>query len=131
MATLKQRLSTRQQAILDFIRGFVRDHGYPPTVREIGTNVGISSTSVVDYNLRILTERGLLKRDQEISRGISLVEDDEPEPVPTMTTTLSSFWSNFAAMSVSSFRAGLLARSLGWSLLACGCEPAVRANRCR
>ncbi len=82
MATLKQRLSTRQQAILDFIRGFVRDHGYPPTVREIGQNVGISSTSVVDYNLRILTERGLLKRDQEISRGISVIEDEEaPEPV--------------------------------------------------
>ncbi len=83
MATLKQRLSARQQAILDFIRGFVRDHGYPPTVREIGTNVGISSTSVVDYNLRILTERGYVKRDQEISRGISVIEDEEaPEPVP-------------------------------------------------
>lgn len=82
MATLRQRLSARQQAILDFIRGFVRDHGYPPTVREIGQNVGISSTSVVDYNLRILTERGYVKRDQEISRGISVIEDEEaPEPV--------------------------------------------------
>lgn len=77
MATLRQRLSARQQAILDFIRGFRRDRGYPPTVREIGLNVGISSTSVVDYNLRILTERGYLRRDQEISRGISVIEDEE------------------------------------------------------
>jgi repressor LexA len=82
MAALRQRISQRQQAILEFIRGFIRSHGYPPTVREIGQNVGISSTSVVDYNLRILTERGYLKRDQEISRGISLIEDEEaPEPV--------------------------------------------------
>jgi repressor LexA len=82
MAALRPRISPRQQAILEFIRSFTRGHGYPPTVREIGLNVGISSTSVVDYNLRILTDRGYLRRDQEVSRGISLIEDEEaPEPV--------------------------------------------------
>ena len=89
MAALRQRISARQQAILEFIRTFVRGHGYPPTVREIGQNVGISSTSVVDYNLRILTDRGYLRRDQEISRGISLIEDEEAPPEPVSLNFLN------------------------------------------
>ena len=68
-------LTSRQQRILEFIEAFVLDHGYPPTVREIGQAVSISSTSVVDYNLGALERRGLLRRDREISRGIELVGD--------------------------------------------------------
>jgi repressor LexA len=44
-------LSDRQQRILQFIYEFTDTHHYPPTIREIGDNVGISSTSVVNYNL--------------------------------------------------------------------------------
>src|SRR5947208_11827214 len=79
MAIDTRRLSTRQQQMLDFIKSFTMRRGYPPTVREIGDAVTISSTSVVDYNLRALAKRGYLRRDAEISRGIELLgEDAEP-----------------------------------------------------
>ena len=66
-------LSTRQQAMLEFIQRFTHDHRYPPTIREIGQDVGISSTSVVNYNLNILERERLIERDKEVSRGIKLI----------------------------------------------------------
>jgi len=68
-------LSERQQRILGFIREFLADRHFPPTIREIGEKVGISSTSVVKYNLDALERKGLIERDGEISRGIRLVEE--------------------------------------------------------
>ncbi len=65
-------LSQRQQHILEFIRQYGEEHGFPPTIREIGQAVGISSTSVVKYNLEQLEKKGLLERSNEISRGIRL-----------------------------------------------------------
>ena len=65
-------LSERQQAIMEFILRFTQGNHYPPTIREIGQNVGISSTSVVNYNLNILEREGLIERDKEVSRGIKL-----------------------------------------------------------
>jgi len=50
-------LSERQQRMLQFIRQFMRENRYPPTIREIGQAVGISSTSVVNYNLNILEQK--------------------------------------------------------------------------
>ncbi|MBI2942282.1 MAG: transcriptional repressor LexA [Chloroflexi bacterium] len=70
-------LSTRQQRILTFIRDFQNEHSYPPTVREIGQAVEISSTSVVDYHLKALFRAGYLHRDPDVSRGLSLVESEE------------------------------------------------------
>ena len=67
-------LSTRQQRILDFIRRFSREHGFPPTIREIGEQVGISSTSVVSYNLNALEKKNRIERDRSVSRGLRLVE---------------------------------------------------------
>jgi repressor LexA len=67
-------LSLRQQKILDFIRRFSRDHGFPPTIREIGEEVGISSTSVVNYNLNALEKKRLIERDRNVSRGLRLTE---------------------------------------------------------
>jgi len=67
-------LSERQQRMLQFIRQFMRENRYPPTIREIGRAVGISSTSVVNYNLNILEQKGLIDRDRAISRGIKLAE---------------------------------------------------------
>lgn len=66
-------LSERQQAIMEFILRFTQDNQYPPTIREIGHNVGISSTSVVNYNLNILETKGFIERDKEVSRGIKLI----------------------------------------------------------
>jgi repressor LexA len=65
-------LSQRQKRILQFIRDHQSEHGYPPTIREIGNAADISSTSVVDYNLRVLQREGLIRRDREVSRGLGL-----------------------------------------------------------
>ncbi|MEN8097778.1 MAG: transcriptional repressor LexA [Chloroflexota bacterium] len=71
----KKTLTKRQKAILDFIRSFLTENGFPPTVREIGEAVSISSTSVVSYNLNRLVERGHLLREKELSRGLRLTSD--------------------------------------------------------
>ena len=67
-------LSTKQQAILDFLRQFIRDKDYPPSIRDIQLGCSISSTSVVDYNLRILQRDGYLNRLPDVSRGIELLD---------------------------------------------------------
>lgn len=66
-------LSLKQQNIIDYIHRFLGDRGYPPTVRDIVSGCGISSTSVVAYNLAILEKKGYLNRHREISRGIELL----------------------------------------------------------
>jgi repressor LexA len=66
-------LSPRQQAILDFIGNFLDENDYPPTIRDIQQELGISSTSVVDYNLKVLEERDYIRRNRNISRGIEVV----------------------------------------------------------
>jgi repressor LexA len=68
-------LSERQTKILSFLKSFTLDNGYPPTIREIGKAVGISSTSVVNYNLEALERAGHINRDRTVSRGIRLAED--------------------------------------------------------
>jgi repressor LexA len=65
-------LSSRQQRILEFIQHFWKEQGYPPSIRDIVSGCNISSTSVVDYNLRILEKRGYIRRHREVSRGIEL-----------------------------------------------------------
>ncbi len=66
-------LSRRQQAILQFIERFLDENDYPPTIRDIQSELDISSTSVVDYNLKALEARGLIRRNSNIARGIELV----------------------------------------------------------
>ncbi len=69
----RNKLSERQSGILGFIDRFTSEYGYPPTIRQIGENVGISSTSVVNYNLNKLEQEGYIARDLKVSRGIRLV----------------------------------------------------------
>ncbi len=66
------KLSERQKKILGYLRTFSKQRGYPPTIRDIGAACGISSTSVVNYNLNVLEREGYIHRDPEISRGIDL-----------------------------------------------------------
>src|SRR5258705_8888763 len=68
-----KKLSERQKNILKYIEAYVDERGYPPSIREIGDQVGISSTSVVDYNLKVLEREGRIRRDREVSRGLELV----------------------------------------------------------
>ncbi len=67
-------LSDKQQRIIEFIDRFLSTRGYPPTIRDIQSGCGISSTSVVDYNLNILERVGYLRRYSEVSRGIELLK---------------------------------------------------------
>lgn len=67
------RLSERQKKILEFVRQYTDEMGYPPSIRDICRGCGISSTSVVDYNLKLLEREGYLRRDPDVSRGIDLV----------------------------------------------------------
>jgi repressor LexA len=60
--------------MIKYIREYSGENGYPPTIREIGKEVGISSTSVVNYNLDKLEKEGLIERNRTISRGIKLPE---------------------------------------------------------
>ncbi len=70
----KGALTDRQRRMLEFIQRFAEENGYPPSIREIGNAVGITSTSVVNYNLNRLVEEGYLGRDQNVSRGIRLTD---------------------------------------------------------
>ena len=67
-------VTERQRAILDYLRGFVDEHGYPPTVREIGEAVGLRSPSTVHAHLAQLERAGLLRRDPTKPRAIELAD---------------------------------------------------------
>ncbi|MDD4859412.1 MAG: transcriptional repressor LexA [Dehalococcoidales bacterium] len=68
-------ISGKQQQILEFIRRFLTERDYPPSIRDIQDGCRISSTSVVDYNLKALERQGFIRRQHEISRGIALTSD--------------------------------------------------------
>jgi len=92
--------------MLDFLKEFIDDRGYPPTIAEIQRGCGVSSKSVVEYHLRVLEREGRIRRDAEISRGIEVsgmgkrarslpllgtIAAGQPIPVPTEDT-----WNNVA-----------------------------------
>ena len=74
-------LTDRQRQILDFLTSYVDDHGYPPTVREIGEAVGLASPSTVHAHLANLERAGLLKRDPTKPRAIELRREPKALPV--------------------------------------------------
>jgi len=90
-------LSLRQQKILDFIRRFSNDHGFPPTIREIGQDVGISSTSVVNYNLNVLEKKRHIERDKNVSRGLRLTEETKAESSPSRDIVRIPVWGRIVA----------------------------------
>jgi repressor LexA len=72
-------LTGRQQEIWDFLVDYVDQHGYPPTVREIGEAVGLASPSTVHAHLANLERAGLLKRDPTKPRALELVGRERRE----------------------------------------------------
>ena len=78
---------TSSTKIVEFIAGFVTQHPYPPSVRQIQDGSDISSTSVVAYHLKLLEKEGYIERDKEISRGIRLLKgvDGRPFIMPNVT----------------------------------------------
>ena len=75
-----KELSPKQHKILDFLRRFIRDKNYPPSIRDIQEECRISSTSVVDYNLKALERMGYIHRDREVSRAIELLDGSGRRP---------------------------------------------------
>ncbi len=73
----KNTLTKRQEEIYAFIKDCILNKGYPPSVREIGDKVGLSSTSSVFAHLEALEKKGFIRRDQSKSRTIEIVDDDE------------------------------------------------------
>ena len=72
---MKRQVSGRQEQILDYIREVTRERNYPPSVREIGEAVGLSSSSTVHNHLNQLERLGLIRRDPTKSRTVQLVEE--------------------------------------------------------
>ena len=75
----KDKLSKRQEAIYAFICDHTRESAFPPSVREIGTAVGLASPSTVHMHLKVLQERGLIRRDSKKPRTIEVVSGKESE----------------------------------------------------
>ncbi|GIO83169.1 LexA repressor [Paenibacillus faecis] len=73
------KVSSRQQAILEFIRNEVRMKGYPPSVREIGEAVGLASSSTVHGHLDRLEKKGFIRRDPTKPRAIELLGQEESD----------------------------------------------------
>ena len=67
-------LTKRQQEIFDFIKRYCKQNGYPPTVRDIGTAVGLASSSTVHAHLANLEKLGLLRRDPTKPRAMELLD---------------------------------------------------------
>ena len=72
----KDKLSKRQVAIYEYICAYTKERGFPPSVREIGAAVGLASPSTVHMHLKVLQERGLIRRDSKKPRTIEVVSDD-------------------------------------------------------
>jgi repressor LexA len=80
MSTGNPLLTARQQEIWQFLADYVDEHGYPPTVREIGDAVGLASPSTVHAHLANLERAGLLRRDPTKPRALELVGRKREEP---------------------------------------------------
>jgi repressor LexA len=67
---MEKPATERQRRILEIIRAFTAEHGYPPSVREIGERVGLSSSSTIHAHLKALERRGLISRDPTKPRAL-------------------------------------------------------------
>ena len=74
-------LSPRQSEILSVIQGSMKDHGYAPSMREIGAAVGLTSTASVKYQLEILEAKGFIRRDESKGRALELTPEEHGAPV--------------------------------------------------
>ncbi len=79
--TDRTSLTQRQREILDLIKATVAERGYPPSVREIGEAVGLSSPSTVHSHLSSLAAAGYIRRDPSKPRAIEVITDDGAVPI--------------------------------------------------
>lgn len=77
-----QKAGKSQQAVYDFIRAYIQEHAFPPTVREICAAVGLKSTSTVHMHLKNLAAKGMIKLNPSMQRSIELCEPLAPRGGP-------------------------------------------------
>lgn len=75
----RKKLGKRQVQIYEYIKEYAADHGYPPSVREIGAAVGLASPSTVHMHLKVLEDEGLIRRDSKKPRAIEVVSGEGSE----------------------------------------------------
>ena len=75
-----EKLTAKQQKIYDYIQTFSAEHGYPPSVREIGAAVGLKSPSTVHFHLKGLEEAGVIIKAEGKTRAITLSGTGRPVP---------------------------------------------------
>jgi repressor LexA len=74
-------MTDKQKRYVDFINNFIQEHGYPPTVRELAKGVGVASTSGVKKMLDRLTSSGIIRRKENMARGINI---NIPKKIPML-----------------------------------------------
>lgn len=83
--TNRSQLTERQTEVLDYIREYKADHGYSPSVRDIGDGIGITSPNGVMCHIRSLIRKGALERVEQngraMGRSFKIVEDDPTEDI--------------------------------------------------
>ena len=72
-----EKLTKRQYDILQTVKKFMAVHGYPPTVREIGKELNLSSPATIHFHLKKIAEKGYIKKDNSKNRTIELLVDNE------------------------------------------------------
>lgn len=75
--SLVKKLTKRQGEILNFIKEYIVKYGYPPTVREIGSALGVSSPATIHAHLNNLEEKGFIKKEESKNRAIELLVENE------------------------------------------------------
>lgn len=78
MARRSEGLSQRHIKIMEFLTEFQEKHGYSPAIRQIGDNIGVDSTSLIDYYLSQLVDMGYIQREKHISRSIRVLKPMYP-----------------------------------------------------
>ena len=91
----QRQLTEKQQAILACIQQSVRQRGYPPSMREIGSAVGLTSTSSVAHQLKVLEEKGFLKRDPHRPRALEVFLPELLERRTSLGHSLNKTADNF------------------------------------
>lgn len=81
-----EKLTARQQKVLDFITAYLEEHGYPPTLREIGGHLEVSGTLGVMKHLDALERKGFIRKTAGSSRGIAISGHGGAVPVPIVGT---------------------------------------------
>lgn len=84
----KQELTAKQREILEAVQEWIEDRGRPPTLREMAQRMGVSSTNAIRDHLRVLENKGYLKREARLSRGLEVIRGgkaDDPERPPVLT----------------------------------------------